>query len=134
MNTKFLMSSSAIYLWLLAIFLSFFPDEIYQPAGERLSLHDGLFLRVLGSFYFALAIINWMVRRNLIGGIYSRPIAFGNLMHYGITAVALIKVGFKTHENQLVLIGLSVIYSLFAVAYLYVFTHTPKAVKKQIKN
>lgn len=132
MNTKILLGSSAVFLWLMAIVISFFPEEIYDLLNQTYSRLGGLALRILGSFYFAMAIINWMSKGSLIGGIYNKPIAFGNLMHFGITAVALIKISFKFSDHLFWWIALSVIYVIFSIGFIYVFNKTPKAVKQPI--
>jgi len=31
-------------------------------------------MQIIGSFYFAFAILNWMSKGSIIGGIYNRPI------------------------------------------------------------
>ena len=67
--------------------------------------------------------INWTAKANLIGGIYGRPIAIGNLTHFFIGSMALMKSG------VLFLLPLTIIYSVMAVVFFIVFVTHP--VKEQ---
>ena len=51
------------------IIFTFLPQEIITFSGYTLDNLNVLFLQVLGALYFAFAILNWMARTNLIGGI-----------------------------------------------------------------
>ena len=84
MNTKSLMTLSAIILALIGISLIFLPGEILDYF--ELSVSDALLLlmQIIGSFYFAFAMLNWMSKGSIIGGIYNRPIAIANLTHFVI--------------------------------------------------
>jgi uncharacterized membrane protein len=77
MNTKSLMTLSAMILALIGISLIFLPKEIldYLELSESETLQ--LLMQIIGSFYFAFAILNWMSKGSIIGGIYNRPIAYG---------------------------------------------------------
>ena len=44
-----------------------------------------------GVLYLGFAILNWMAKDDLIGGIYSRPVAMGNFLHFFTIAMALVK-------------------------------------------
>jgi hypothetical protein len=71
--------------------------------------------------------LNWMARANLIGGIYSRPVAMGNFLHFAMVAIALLKALLGGLRAQPILIGAVVVYSVFAVWFgLAVFTHPEK--------
>ena len=124
MNTKLLMTISALTMGVAGIFLSFLPYEILN----YLSLTNGtilnsLILQILGALYFAFAMVNWTAKANLIGGIYARPIAIGNLTHFVVGALALIKGYFSNHE--MVILTLSVIYTVFAILFAIVFFRHP---------
>ena len=69
MNTKSLMTLSAIILALIGISLIFLPGEILDYF--ELSVSDALLLlmQIIGSFYFAFAMLNWMSRGIINGGI-----------------------------------------------------------------
>ncbi len=82
MNTKSLMTLSAIILALIGISLIFFPKEILDYFELSVSDTLELLMQIIGSFYFAFAMLNWMSRGSIIGGIYNRPIAMANLTHF----------------------------------------------------
>ena len=111
------------------IIFTFLPQEIITFSGYTLDNLNVLFLQVLGALYFAFAILNWMARTNLIGGIYSKPVSVANFTHFFIVAITLIKYVF----TQQVMIGLwiaVIIYSVFAIAFALVAFGNP--IKKQI--
>ena len=70
-------------------------------------------------------ILNWMAKGTLIGGIYNRPIAIGNLMHFGVGAIALVKVVSKIQPYSGIIISLAVVYVIFAILFTYVFRTNP---------
>jgi quinol-cytochrome oxidoreductase complex cytochrome b subunit len=73
--------------------------------------------------------VNWTAKANLIGGIYGRPIAIGNFVHFVMAALALIKLAIKTPAN-IALIVLTIIYVLLGVMFAYVFFTHPSGAKK----
>lgn len=108
----------------LGICATFFPQEILARAGCACGGAGVVVIQITGALYLGFAMLNWMARSNLIGGIYSRPVAVGNLLHFAVVAITLLKVviggSLRTSE---VIVG-CVIYSLFAVCFgLVVFTH-----------
>jgi hypothetical protein len=68
-------------------------------------------LQFLGAAYFAFAMLNWMAKGAIIGGIYNRPIAIANLSHFVIGGIALTKAVLSNHQ-------LPLIFSIMAVFYI----------------
>jgi len=126
MNTKLLMTSSALVMGVTGVVLSFLPKEIHSYLSpESGNFLDVLILQILGALYFAFAMVNWTSKGNLIGGIYSRPIAIGNVTHFTIGALAIVKMYFA-HAQTLLLI-LTLVYAAFAIMFTIVFfTHPVK--------
>lgn len=122
MNTKLLMVSSAVLMGAMGIILSFLPLEI----ANYLSLDDSMSIifQILGALYFGFAILNWTAKANLIGGIYSRPVAIGNFSHFLIGGLALIKFGIN-HTDLLYILVTAVIYSIFSILFGYVLFVSP---------
>ena len=85
-------------------------------------------MQLLGAMYLGFGMMNWMAKGSIIGGIYNKPLVIGNLMHFAIGAITLLKVAFSLNESKEVLIPLTIIYTLFALGFMAVFTKTPKAV------
>lgn len=91
-TSKIVLGSSAIILAASGLALTFFPDEL----AENINLPDDasvkLLIQTIGAMYFAFAMLNWMSRRSLIGGIYNRPIAIANMTHFMMVGIALTKL------------------------------------------
>lgn len=124
-NTKWVMTLSAIAMGISGILLSFLPQEIISFFDSQApSKLDAIVLQVLGALYFAFAMLNWTAKSNLIGGIYGRPIAIANLTHFLIVSLALIKA--CSSGLSLLLIP-AIVYSLFAISFSIIFfTHPLK--------
>ena len=125
MNTKILMTSSALLLAIIGILLSFLPNEIVDYLNVQPNTITILFLKILSALYLAFGILNWMARGTLIGGIYNRPIAIGNLMHFGVGAIALVKVVSNIQTHSEIIIALTVVYVIFAILFAFVFRTNP---------
>ena len=117
MNTKILMTLSAIILALIGISLIFLPKEILDYLELSVSETLQLLMQIIGSLYFALAILNWMSKGSIIGGIYNRPIAMANLAHFVIAGLALIKGILANPSLSYVIWSIAIIYSIFAILF-----------------
>ncbi|RAJ08941.1 hypothetical protein [Arenibacter echinorum] len=84
-----------------------------------------LLLQLLGALYLGLGIMNWMAKGTLIGGIYNRPMAIGNFMHFGVWAITLVKIVFGIKVHTEIIISLTVIYTILALCFEYVFLTNP---------
>lgn len=131
--TRLLMSSSALFLGALGLLASFAPDWLLTWLGTPVFPAPLLLAQVLGALWLGFAAVNWMAQWNLIGGIYSRPVAIGNLMHFLVAGIALIKVVAEGSGLQ-GLWPLALVYAIFAVGFgLVVFRHpirsTPASVE-----
>ena len=123
MNSKYLMVASSIVSGLLGLTASFFPKEILNVVVPSSTETLTLFVQVLGALYIGFAIMNWMAKTVLIGGIYARPLAMGNFAHFMIAAIALIKATMNNSVFPYSWIA-AVIYSIFAVLFgMVVFTN-----------
>ena len=124
MNTKLLMTLSAIILALIGISLIFFPKEILNYFGSSVSDTLELLMQIIGSFYYAFAMLNWMSKGSIIGGIYNRPIAIANLTHFVIAGLALIKGIFSNPSLSYIIWSIGILYSIFAILFgLVAFNH-----------
>ena len=125
MNTKTLMIISSIFLAVNGFGFTFFPNEI-----SVLLINDDnhifiLILQILGALYLGFSILNWMSKTNLIGGIYSKPLLIGNLLHFFTASMALIKLTSKVETNLQLIFSYTIIYSLFTLFFGYVFFTNP---------
>lgn len=126
-DTKTLMSASALLLGTLGVAASFLPQEMLAAVGAPPLRGLSLAIQLLGATYIGLAMLNWMARANLIGGIYSRPVAVCNLAHFAIGFLALLKgLSLATLDAPLVL--LTALYGVLAALFgLVVYTHPAKS-------
>lgn len=115
-KTKLLMTLSAVSLAFVGLACSFAPQEILTYFGVIKSDVIPLIIQVLGALYLGFAVLNWTAKANLIGGIYSRPVAIGNFMHYLVTSLALVKYFMGHMDHKMILIPL-IIYSIFAILF-----------------
>lgn len=127
MNTKLLMSASAIVLGTIGIILTFMPEEV---SGMLMLIGSPILFQLLGALYFAFGLLNWTAKGNLIGGIYSRPVAIGNFAHFTIGALALIKL--MLHQSFNFLSILAMLYAIFAILFGWIFFTNPLAKAKVI--
>ena len=126
-NTKLLMISSAIMMALVGISMTFLPNEIINYLDQSSTKFFPIILQLLGATYFAFAMLNWMAKENIIGGIYNRPIAIGNFTHFLIGGLALIKLVFANQEMIFLWIA-SIVYLLFTLSFgLVLFKHPLKS-------
>jgi hypothetical protein len=126
MNSRYLMIASSIVTGLLGITASFFPKEILNYTGVSPTGTLMLLIQIMGALYFGFAIMNWMAKTVLIGGIYARPLAMGNFAHFMIAAFAFIKAAMNNSVSQFLWI-IAVIYLIFAVLFgIVLFTNPAK--------
>jgi hypothetical protein len=125
MNTKILMSLSAFSMGLIGLLCTFLPDEMLMLMGLDWVKYLSLFIQVLGALYLGFAMLNWTAKANLIGGIYSKPIAMANFTHYMIGALAIVKY-LMTHHDMITLLLLPLlIYVIFAICFAKVSFTSP---------
>lgn len=125
MNTKLLMIASSIFMGAVGITLSFASSEVLNAIGQEPNQVFEIILQVMGALYFGFAMLNWMAKAVLIGGIYARPVCIGNFCHFAIAGLALLKSTFSQEPISIVFILLTMIYMLFAFLFGYVFFTSP---------
>lgn len=125
------MTLSSLFSAIMGLTISFLPNEIIDYLDIESNIITILFIKILGALYMAFGILNWMARGTLFGGIYNRPITMGNLMHFGVGAIALIKIAANSANYSEIIIPLTVIYIIFALFYLYIFKTSPAIVKSK---
>ena len=123
MQTRHLMISSSTFMLLLGVLMTFLPQESLAYGGGDANPLSILIVQSAGALYLGFAILNWMARESLIGGIYSRPVSLGNFTHFLIVAAALLKAVIGGQRKGFVLmaaLAYTVLASWFGVV---VFRH-----------
>jgi len=123
MNTKLLLGASAVVMGVAGVAASFLPHEILAMFGSGSGGMHPVFIQLLGALLFAFAMANWAAKGSLIGGIYNRPLALGNLTHFVMGALALGKATMQTSSPAM--IAATAAYAIFAVAFAMVFFRSP---------
>jgi hypothetical protein len=114
---------SALFLLALGLVTTFSPTELLAASGGKPQIAQTLLVQAAGGLYLGFAILNWMAKDNLIGGIYSRPVAMGNFLHFFAVAMALIKAVIASWQGPTILV-LTLCYVVFAIWFgLVVFTN-----------
>ncbi len=124
MNTKYLMIASAAAMGVFGITLSFFPKEILNYLGTCSGFPYTSLLEITGALFLGFAMMNWMAKAVVIGGIYARPLAMGNFMHFVVGFLALIKVAINNPANLYIWIA-AMLYFVFAVLFGFVAFTAP---------
>ena len=129
MNTKLIMSLSAVFLALVGIALSFLAGEIASYAGKEPSRIFVLILQIMGALYFSFGMLNWMAKGSIIGGIYNRSIAIANFTHFVMGTLVLL----KALDSALPwwLWALAGFYSIFAVLFAFLLFRHPANHKRK---
>jgi len=125
MATRVLIMASAVFLALLGLFTSFFPYEVLAMHGTEPDGPTVLLIEMMGALYLGFAILNWTARAVLIGGIYARPLALGNFLHFAMVTVMLAREAIQ--HGVWMLAASSLVFGVFAVGFgLVLFRPLPR--------
>ena len=117
------MMSSAIFLALLGLATSYFPDKVLGMHGTVPDNATLLLVQMMGALYLGFAILNWMARGVIIGGIYARPLALGNFLHFAMVGMMLGRAAVTHGVVQLA--SSAFVFSLFAIWFGVVLFRSP---------
>ena len=120
---RLLMASSAVVMGLLGLGATFLPHELLAYLQQPDSALMALLVQLLGGLYLGFAMMNWMARDTLIGGIYNRPGALGNFLHFFIGAMSAGREAVDTPSAIFLL--LAGVYWLFAAGFGYIAFTSP---------
>ena len=113
MHTTILMISSAALMAVIGLAASFMPQEVLGLHGTVPDNATVLFVQMAGAVYLGFAMLNWMARGIVIGGIYARPVAAGNFLHFTMVAITLIKAAMAFRAVPLMISA--AVFSIFAI-------------------
>jgi hypothetical protein len=120
MKTKLLMTSSAVAMALAGAACTFAPQELLRAAAAPAVGLLPVAVQSYGALLLGFAMLNWMAKDSLIGGIYNRPAAVGNLLHFAAAAIARIKAGALVP---------AAVYALFAIGFAMIVFTSPVSAK-----
>ena len=113
MHTRVLMSLSAVFMAIIGLAFSFMPQEVLGLHGTVPDNATVLFVQMAGAVYLGFAMLNWTARGILIGGIYAKPVAAGNFLHFVMVAITLIKAAVAFDALPLAISA--AVFSVFAI-------------------
>ena len=123
--TRALMMLSAIFMAVAGLVTSYFPDRVLETHG---TVPDGptmLLIQMMGALYLGFALLNWTARGVIMGGIYARPLALGNFLHFAMVTVMLAREAID--HMALPLAISSFVFGVFAVGFgVVLFRPLPK--------
>jgi hypothetical protein len=126
MHTKLLMMVSSLLMAVCGVLLQFFPHEILNYFNVDSEGILPLLVQMISALYLGFAMMNWMAQTVLIGGIYARPLAMGNFLHFTVGAFAVLKYAYATQHLWAMWVA-TIVYSLLAILFgIVVFTHPLK--------
>ena len=117
------MSASALAMALLGLPCIFAADVVLQRLAGGSSAGAELMVQITGALYLGFAGLNWMGKANLMGGIYGRPVAIGNLLHFLVATFAIFKAAQATGTRFLWPIGIG--YASFALGFALIVFRNP---------
>lgn len=107
---------NALILAVAGGILLFAPDNVlpalvtgYPPSGFWLG-------QLLGAACLGFAALNWLQRNAVVGGIYSRPLVFANLIFYFVGAMSLLRLAVNT-QRPVAVWWLAILLVLLAAVY-----------------
>ncbi|HEY8993662.1 MAG TPA: hypothetical protein VIM71_03175 [Lacunisphaera sp.] len=118
MNTRLLLVASSVVMSFAGLAASFAPVELLGALKVIPTEPLPVLMQLLGALYLAFAIANWTAKDSLIGGIYARPLALGNCLHFAMGALALAKYEWVAGYRG-PLVGVLAVYAIFALGFGY---------------
>ena len=118
MNTRILLTLAAAFMSVGGIAGTFFTREVLVMHHTTTDRGSILVVQMAGALYLGFAIMNWMSRGNLMGGIYSRPLALGNFVYFLNIGLAMGRIAADDPHASTVVAA--IIHGLFAAAFAYV--------------
>jgi ABC-type molybdate transport system permease subunit len=123
MAGRLILTLSAATLFILGITALFAPQEVARSLDPSASSSLPVVIQLIGASLLGFALLNWMSRRNRIGGIYARPIGVGNLMFFTTAALTL---GKAASNLPIVLLATGALFAVLAASFAWlVFAHDP---------
>lgn len=119
--TRILMLASSIWYAAVSVPLVF-ASGLFNVLLSNDSVDASLPVQLFAGAFFGFAMLNYMARGNLIGGIYSRPVAIANFSNLLIGGLAATKTGGFANPR---ITGFGVVCLLFATAFGVVLFRTP---------
>ena len=116
LNTKTLMTSTSLVLALAGGVALFEPELLLSMFGTPATRQLSVLVQLMGTLYFAFALMDWTAKDSAIGGIYARPVSLGNFAHFFAGALLLIR-----HQLSGLLNGFLVLVTIAYMIFAFLF-------------
>jgi hypothetical protein len=127
---RLVMISSAAWMALCGLAATFAPQELLARAALPAAGTPLVAMQLLGALYLSFAMVNWMAKESLIGGIYNRPVALGNTLHFSMGAIALVRAAVGGFDPA-VIVPLAIVYAVLALAFGTMLVTSPVAPSRE---
>jgi hypothetical protein len=121
--SKSLLAASAVYMGAAGLGLTFMAEELLRHVRQPDAPILMVFVQTVGALYLAFAVLNWLLRGSIVGGIYGRPLALANLLHFLMVAIMLVRWAVAGAPPGIIV--LAGIYAAFAVGFAAVMFRAP---------
>lgn len=125
------MTASAIVLGAAGIMLTFAPDLVLKNLAVDANATSTLLGQIIGALYFGYAMMNWMTKESLIGGIYNRPVAIANFTHFFIAGLAIVKQLLNNPDVPTVAWAAAMVYVVSGISFAIILFRHPIAPDKK---
>ncbi|MCD8741308.1 hypothetical protein LT679_11900 [Mucilaginibacter roseus] len=125
MNSKLIMTICAAFLAVMGIALTFAADDIIITFVAEPTEILRIISQLLGATYFAFAVLNWMAKGAIIGGIYNKPLVMANFAHFFIGGAMLAKTALRNQQLPAGLVILAGIYVVMALLFAFIMFRHP---------
>jgi len=130
LNSKSIQILNSIFLGILGLTATFFPNEILNNFGIKQDEYLSLVIQIIGALYLGFALTNWLGKTILVGGIYGKALYMGNFAHFLIGGLVLLKWNLKNEFPSIILIILLIGYLIFALLYALNLFRNPSIINK----
>ena len=120
---RILMVSSALLMAVLGLGATFLSHEFLTHIGIPPRPGSVLVVQTIGALYLGFALLNWGARGAIIGGVYARPVAMGNFMHFVVAAITFWKVAFALDIPFF--FGFTAVYTILAAGFGWLLFNPP---------
>jgi hypothetical protein len=121
-----LLTGTAIAYFGVSLAFLFAGEELLRSAGAAATPVERALLQLLGAALFALAMLDWLNRYSLLGGIYGRPLVVANLSHAAIGALMLVHLVRELGASAPLLAALA-FYGVLALLFGATLLRSPRA-------
>jgi hypothetical protein len=100
----------------VGMLLLFAPEEV--RGIERQYTNNSFFIQLFGAAFLGFGVMNWTVRRSLLGGICGKAVIVGNQVHLTVGTLLVVKHVFLA-ESSVIYWAFASIFCIDVVLFLY---------------